>query len=177
MTTQTIDFSSIDKVIFDGTEIKEVIHNTTSIWTYTYAETSLTEALVPVLQESSTVNSPTVTFSADDYPAGTYEVTLWMEEKTGQAGTIYDIRQNIFVYDITGNNEIVMFGEGTTFESDPDGDNFNVISAYDSVYVSETDPILTFTTTTAGFKVIAQHVNQHAGCDANSAIYYKFRET
>ena len=175
MTTQTIDFSSIDKVVFDNTEIKEVIHNNTSIWTYTYAETVINYAATWV-QESSTVNSPVVTFSADDYPAGTYEVTLWTKELAGQANIIWDIRQNIFVYDLNMLNG-VMIGEGTTFESTPDGDNFNVISAYDSVYVAETDPILTFTTASAGFKVIAQHINQHTVCDANSAIYYKFRET
>jgi len=176
MTTQTIDFSSIDKVVFDSTEIKEVIHNNTSIWTYTYAETDITVAAVPVLQESSTVYSPTVIFSADDYPAGTYEVTLWTSELTGQAGGIYDIRQLIFVYDID-TNFITALGEGSTFESNPDGDDYNLISSYDSVYAPVTDPILTFETPSAGFKVIAQHVNQNPGCDANSAIYYKFRET
>ena len=172
----TLD-SSVTEITFDGTDVTEVIYNTVSVWSsYTYAETSLTEALVPVLQESSTVNSPTVTFSADDYPAGTYEVTLWTKELSGQYGFVQNILQNIFVYDLNLENG-VMIGEGTTFESDPDGDDTNVISAYDSVYVAETDPILTFTTASAGFKVVAQHVNQHAGCDANSAIYYKFRET
>ena len=172
----TLD-SSVTEITFDGTDVTEVIYNTVSVWSsYTYAETPLTYANVPVLQESSTVNSPVVTFSADDYPAGTYEVTLWTKELSGQYGFVQNILQNIFVYDLNLENG-VMIGEGTTFESDPDGDDTNVISAYDSVYVAETDPILTFTTASAGFKVVAQHVNQHAGCDANSAIYYKFRET
>jgi hypothetical protein len=176
MTTQTIDFSSIDKVVFDSTEIKEVIHNVTSIWTYTYAESSIILAEVPVLQESSTAYTPIVIFSADDYPKGTYEMFLSTEERSGQGGVVYDILQNIYVYDID-TNFIAAFGEGSTFESNPDGNNYIVHSAYSSEYSAVTDPILTFETPSAGFKVIAVHVNQHTSCDANSRISYKFRET
>jgi len=173
----TLD-SSVTEITFDGTDVTEVVMDGTSVWSSsTYAETPLTYASVPVLQEGSTVNSDIVTFSADDYPVGTYEVLLLTEELTGQGVSTWDIRQNIFVYDITGNNEIVMFGEGTTFESDPDGDDYNLISNYDSSFDTVTDPPLTFTTTTAGFKVQAQHINQEDFCDANSLITFRFRET
>ena len=176
MTTQTIDFSSIDKVVFDSTEIKEVIHNGTSIWTYTCAETPFATENVPVLQESSTVTGAVVTYSAADYPAGTYEVVLVTQELGGQFGGVYDILQNIFVCDLNGLNCIGL-GEGVTFESDPDGDNYNVISSYGNGIIPATSTILEFTTASAGFLVIAQHTNQHPGCDANSSLAYQFRET
>jgi hypothetical protein len=177
MTTQTIDFSSIDKVVFGSTEIKEFIHNDTSIWTYTYAESALTTKNVPVLQESSTVNSYAVTYSAADFPIGTYEVLLLTQEFAGQYGYVQDILQKIMVYDldmnyITGGT----FGEGSTFESDPDGDDYNVISSYGNGSIPATSTVLEFTTASAGFQVIAQHTNQHPGCDANSSISFQFRE-
>jgi hypothetical protein len=94
----------------------------------------------------------------------------------GQFGYVQDVLQNIFVCDLNELN-CVTIGEGGTFESDPDGDDYNVISSYGNGIISATSTVLEFTTASAGFKVIPQHTNQHPGCDANSSLSYQFRET